>query len=539
MTIRNRSYDFEHRRDPDQGRLASIRRGGRHPIRARAARHLARRRARRAPLPDRAKRLRQDDLAQRHRRADDAHGRCGGSRGQAGRRADAARHRLRVPGERAVPLEHRVRERQPRHGVPGRAARRARGARIPRACRRGAQGLRAALSGAALRRHAPARRARPCAEPRNRHPAHGRAVRRARRADPHDPRRGSLGAARPRRQDHRVRDPQPGRSHVSRRPRRSVFRPPRHHQGDHQDRRAAPAQARFRDLGQVHRHPQRALRPAARRDPQDRGRDIGECRARGSAVTPSGKEREGRLASRAVQAAFLIALVALWYLATTRWRVSPLLLPNPVAVLRDFWEILRTGEFLGDLRVTLTELAAAFAIAASCGVVVGYVISRSQYRIRVFEPLFAGIYSVPIILFLPLYVLFFGLGPASKIALGATIGFFPIALNTIAGFGYIDKIFITSARSMGASNYQLFRYVLLPAALPIMLTGMRMGFTVALLSIIGSETIASLAGLGHRIVHLAEAMEMAPMFAYIAFVVAIAAILNMLVSALEARGRRP
>src|SRR5207245_808280 len=183
-----------------------------------------------------------------------------------------------------------------------------------------------------------------------------------------------------------------------------------------------------------------------------------------AAVTPSGKERGGRLASRAVQAAFLIALVTLWYLATTRWRVSPLLLPNPVAVLRDFWDILRTGEFIGDLRVTLAELA---------------------------------------------------------------------------GFGYVDKMPLVEARSMGASDVQLFRYVLLPAALPIMLTGMRMGFTVALLSIIGSETIASLAGLGHRIVHLAEAMEMAPMFAYIAFVVAIAAILNVLVSMLEARGQRP
>ena len=256
-------------------------------------------------------------------------------------------------------------------------------------------------------------------------------------------------------------------------------------------------------------------------------------------MTPPDNEREGRLASRAVQATFLIALIALWYLATTRWRVSPLLLPNPVAVLRDFWDILKTGEFIGDLRVTLTELAAAFVIAASSGVVVGYVISRSQYRMRVLEPLFAGIYSVPIILFLPLYVLFFGLGPASKIALGATISFFPIALNTVAGFGYVDRVLVVAARSMGASDLQLFRYVLLPAALPIILTGMRMGFTVVLLSIIGSETIASLAGLGHRIVHLAEGMEMAPMFAYIAFVVAIAAILNVLVSMLEARGRRP
>ncbi len=254
-------------------------------------------------------------------------------------------------------------------------------------------------------------------------------------------------------------------------------------------------------------------------------------------MKPPGDER--RLASRAVQAAFLIALILLWYLATSRWHVSPLLLPDPVAVLRDFWGILRTGEFIADLRVTLTELAAAFAIAATSGLVIGYLISRSQYRIRVFEPLFAAIYSIPIILFLPLYVLFFGLGPASKIALGATISFFPIALSTVAGFGYVDKVLVTAARSMGASDYQLFRYVLLPAALPIILTGMRMGFTVALLAIIGSEAIASLAGLGHRIVHLAEAMETAQMFAYIAFVVAIVAILNAVVSALEARGKRP
>jgi len=254
-------------------------------------------------------------------------------------------------------------------------------------------------------------------------------------------------------------------------------------------------------------------------------------------VTPD--ERDGRLASRAVQAAFLITVVALWFLATRRWHVSPLLLPDPGAVAGDFWKILRSGEFVGDLRVTLTELALAFAIAATSGVVTGYLISRSPYRIRVLEPLLAGIYSIPIILFLPLYVLFFGLGPASKIALGATIGFFPIALNTVAGFGYVDRVLLTAARSMGASDYQLFRYVLVPAALPIVLSGMRMGFTVALLSIIGSETIASLAGLGHRIVHLAEGMEMARMFAYIAFVVAIAAILNAAVSTLEARGRRP
>ena len=167
-------------------------------------------------------------------------------------------------------------------------------------------------------------------------------------------------------------------------------------------------------------------------------------------------------------------------------------------VWHELKDVLGSGEYLPDLQVTLTELAVAFAISCTTGVTLGYLISRSQYLIKVFEPLLAGVYSVPIILFLPLYVLFFGLGPGSKIAIGTTISFFPIVLNTIAGFGYVDKIFITAARSMGASDLQMFRYVLLPAAFPVILTGLRIGFTVALLSILGSETIASLAGLGHR-----------------------------------------
>jgi ABC-type nitrate/sulfonate/bicarbonate transport system permease component len=249
-------------------------------------------------------------------------------------------------------------------------------------------------------------------------------------------------------------------------------------------------------------------------------------------------DRAAGIGSRAVQVGFVLVILTLWYLATNRWGVNHLLLPNPISVWHQLLDVLRSGEYLPDLRVTLTEVAVAFVVAMTSGTVVGYFVSRSRYTIRVFEPLFAGIYSIPIILFLPLYVLFFGLGPESKIALGTTISFFPIVLSTIAGFGNVDVTLVTAARSMGASDYHLFRYVLLPAALPVILTGLRMGFTVALLSIIGSETIASLAGLGHHIVELAEGMDMSRMFAYIAFVVVIAALLNSIVSSLEARGRR-
>jgi ABC-type nitrate/sulfonate/bicarbonate transport system permease component len=255
-------------------------------------------------------------------------------------------------------------------------------------------------------------------------------------------------------------------------------------------------------------------------------------------VSERADRRAGRWASRAVQLSFLVTLLALWFWLTTFGQVSPILLPNPLAVLHELIQVITTGEFVGDLLTTLSELAVAFTISMVVGTVIGYLISRSPYLIEVFEPLLAGIYSIPIILFLPLYSLLFGLGEASKIALGATISFFPIVLNTIAGFGHVDKIFIVSARSMGASNYQLFRRVLLPAAFPIILTGLRMGFTLALLAILGSEVLASLAGLGHRIAELDEKMDRAHMFAYITFAVIIAAFLNTVVSWLETKGRR-
>lgn len=258
----------------------------------------------------------------------------------------------------------------------------------------------------------------------------------------------------------------------------------------------------------------------------------------GSAGGPEKTSAGERFVARCVQLAFLVVLLVLWYLGTNHWGINQLLLPKPQHVAVELVDILRSGEFWPDLLLTLSELAAAFAISMSLGLTIGFMVSRSPVLVKVFEPLISGLYAVPIILFLPLYVLFFGLGPASKIALGATISFFPVVLNTIAGFVSVDKLYVTAARSMGASNTALLRYVLIPGAFPVILTGLRMGFTVALLSIIGSETIASLAGLGHRIVHLAEAMDMARMFAYIVFVIAIAATLNGVVTWLETRGRR-
>ncbi len=245
-----------------------------------------------------------------------------------------------------------------------------------------------------------------------------------------------------------------------------------------------------------------------------------------------------RLVYRVTQAAFVAAVILVWWLVSRNGYISPILLPPLTDSVHEFVLLIERGAYWPDLSVTLYELVVAFLIASTSGCLIGYLVSRSRFAVRVFDPLFAGLYSIPAILLFPLYVLFFGLGPGSKIAIGATIAFFPIILNTIAGFDYVDRSYITAARSMGASGLQMFWSVMLPAAFPVVLAGLRIGFILAFLSILGSETIASLSGLGHRIVSYAESMDPAKMFAYIFLAIIIAFLLNAFVSTVEARVRR-
>jgi ABC-type nitrate/sulfonate/bicarbonate transport system permease component len=249
-------------------------------------------------------------------------------------------------------------------------------------------------------------------------------------------------------------------------------------------------------------------------------------------------KKPSRLAPHLVQLGILVAVLGLWYWATLPGGINHLLLPPPIPVFEGFWVLFTADSIWPDLLVTVREWVTAVILSSVSGCTLGYLISRSGYAVRVFDPLLAGLYSIPAILLFPLYLLFFGLGPGSKIAIGTTIAFFPIVLNTIAGLAYVDKAYITAARSMGASDLQLFWSVMLPAAFPVVLTGLRIGCIVAFLSILGGETISSLAGLGHRIVSLAENMETSRMFSNILFAVLIAIVINVIVTFAEARGRR-
>src|SRR5207237_7559876 len=132
-----------------------------------------------------------------------------------------------------------------------------------------------------------------------------------------------------------------------------------------------------------------------------------------------------------------------------------------------------TNEFWSSLRVTLSSIAAAYAMACVLGIFSGWLVTRSQLLTRALEPLVSGIFAIPITLFFPLFILFFGIGPWSKIAYGAVYGFFPITLNTIAALAHVDRRLIDAGRAMGFTRMGILRHVLLPAAVPVILSGLR------------------------------------------------------------------
>jgi ABC-type nitrate/sulfonate/bicarbonate transport system permease component len=144
-------------------------------------------------------------------------------------------------------------------------------------------------------------------------------------------------------------------------------------------------------------------------------------------------------------------------------------------------------------------------------------------------------FAVPLTLFFPLFVVFFGIGPESKVAYAATTCFFPIALNTIAGFANVDEHYLRAARAMGASSVAQFRYIYLPAAFPVLATGLRIGFFICIAAVLGGETLAALSGIGKSIALAAELMETARLYAWIAYVVTVSVTLNLIALAAESR----
>jgi ABC-type nitrate/sulfonate/bicarbonate transport system permease component len=178
---------------------------------------------------------------------------------------------------------------------------------------------------------------------------------------------------------------------------------------------------------------------------------------------------------------------------------NPVLMPSPLDVLYTGVDLVESGELQRDIVASLARALQGFAIAAFLGVALGMAVGRSRLLESLIDPMLELLRPIPPLAFLPMMVLWFGIGEASKIAFIAYAAFFPIFTTTLEGIKYVDPLLLRAAASLGASRRDLFRYVVLPAATPSIITGLRLGFGLSFFVIVAAEFIAADRGLGYLI----------------------------------------
>jgi ABC-type nitrate/sulfonate/bicarbonate transport system permease component len=268
----------------------------------------------------------------------------------------------------------------------------------------------------------------------------------------------------------------------------------------------------------------------------------------GVAAAPPAAPATGRRAARGLSRSAVLALraVSLLLFFALWWGVSllnahvlkvfnPILLPAPDEVMRAGIKMAASGELLKHITASLSRVVWGFSIAATLGIVVGTALGRSRLLEHLIEPMLEMLRPIPPLAFLPMMVLWFGIGEASKVAFIAYAAFFPIFTTTIEGIKYVDPVLIRAASSLGASERQIFWHVVLPAATPNIITGMRLAFGLSFFVIVAAEFIAADSGLGFLINDARTFFLVSNMLLGAAVIGIIGVLANVLLRKLEGR----
>src|SRR3989475_10324403 len=202
--------------------------------------------------------------------------------------------------------------------------------------------------------------------------------------------------------------------------------------------------------------------------------------------------------------AVIAAALAVWEIVCRAAHVSPAILPPPSKVARRWWTSRVTGELQRDAVATLWRVFAGFAIGAGLALPLGLWMGARDRVYELFNPLVQILRPIPPIAFIPLAILWFGLGNPPAFFLISLGSFFPVLMNTIAGVRSVDAIYVRAAQNLGAPARTLFWRVLFPGAMPSILSGLRVGIGVAFIVVIVAEMIAVNSGLGYRILEARE-----------------------------------
>jgi ABC-type nitrate/sulfonate/bicarbonate transport system permease component len=229
----------------------------------------------------------------------------------------------------------------------------------------------------------------------------------------------------------------------------------------------------------------------------------------------------------------VIALLFVAWEIAARFFVDKIFLSPPSMVFTSLHTVFETVGVPNALRVSAYEIVLAFAMSVAIGLVVGLSVGLHRFTNKSFMPIILLLYGTPQITILPLFILYFGIGPASKIAFGVSHGIFPIIVTVVAGVQNIKPILLTSAKSMGASRWHIFRWVIFPHMIPSFFAGMRLGMTGVLLGVLLAELYVSTAGIGYYTTLFTQSFNPTKLLGLISVLAAMAILLNEIVRRAE------
>jgi NitT/TauT family transport system permease protein len=251
------------------------------------------------------------------------------------------------------------------------------------------------------------------------------------------------------------------------------------------------------------------------------------------AKTAVRNRRPVRLGILATQIGLLVVLLGSWQFA-----VSDAMLPyfsRPTVVLAKLVDLLSHGEIYRHISVTLSEIGLGYALGAIVGLSLGFALGRSEFLSAALQPYIIGLYSIPKIALAPVFIVWLGLGMASKVAVVFLASFFLVFFNTYSGLLAINEELVRLARLMGASWPQTIYRVILPAAAPQIFLGLKTAVPYAVIGAVIGEYIGSSEGLGYFILYASQTYDAPALFSGIIILVVIVFLANFGLNALEGR----
>lgn len=243
----------------------------------------------------------------------------------------------------------------------------------------------------------------------------------------------------------------------------------------------------------------------------------------------------GALAWLALRVYPLVLILGVWQLVVSAEVVNPFTLPAPARVWDQAVATWRAGTLSATTLTTLQRVVVAFGLAVGVGVTLGLLIGRLRVVRLVTRPLVAFFFPTPKVAIYPALVILFGLGTASKIALGFAEAVFPIVLATAAGASQVEPRLLWSAAGLGETRAGILARVVLPAALPSILTGARVGLVGAIIGVFVAELIVGSDGLGHTMAIAYRTLNTADMYVAVVMISAIGFVLDRLFLLARAR----